>query len=96
MHAEQRARAQRELTSRGIERALFAHPFTVTWLTGFAPAPQLGPTPFAGGPALVWYAGGEFTLIAVDAYAAEVLSRPLSASALRLGAADDSGPNADE
>ena len=71
MHEEQRARAQRELTSKGIERALFAHPFTVTWLTGFAPAPQLGPTPFAGGPALVWYAGGEFTLIAVDAYAAE-------------------------
>jgi hypothetical protein len=32
----------------------------------------------------------------LDAYAAEVLSRAVSASALRLGAADDSGPNADE
>ena len=31
----------------------------------------------------------------LDAYAAEVLSRAVSASALRLGAIDDSGPNAD-
>jgi len=32
----------------------------------------------------------------LDAYAAEVLSRAVSASALRLGATDDSGPNVDE
>jgi hypothetical protein len=32
----------------------------------------------------------------LDAYAAEVLSRALSASAMRLGAIDDSGLNADE
>ena len=31
----------------------------------------------------------------LDAYAAEVLSRAVSASALRLGATDDSRPNAD-
>ena len=31
----------------------------------------------------------------LDAYAAEVLSRAISASALRLSAADDSGPNVD-
>jgi hypothetical protein len=31
----------------------------------------------------------------LDAYAAEVLSRALSASALRLGATDDNGPNVD-
>lgn len=31
----------------------------------------------------------------LDAYAAEVQSRPVSASAMRLGATDDSGPNAD-
>src|SRR5579884_1119350 len=71
MHAEQRTRAQQELGRRGVERALFAHPATVKWLTGFAPAPQLGGTPFAGGPALVWYAGGDFVLITVDAYADE-------------------------
>jgi hypothetical protein len=32
----------------------------------------------------------------LDAYAAEVLSRALNASAMRLGAIDDSGSNADE
>jgi hypothetical protein len=32
----------------------------------------------------------------LDAYAAEVLSRTVSASAMRLGATDDSGFNADE
>ncbi|MDQ6873376.1 MAG: DUF5681 domain-containing protein [Gemmatimonadota bacterium] len=32
----------------------------------------------------------------LDAYAAEVLSRAVSASAIRLGAIDDSGLNADE
>ncbi|HWZ06950.1 MAG TPA: DUF5681 domain-containing protein [Bradyrhizobium sp.] len=31
----------------------------------------------------------------LDAYAAEVLSRAVSASALRLGATDDNGPNVD-
>jgi hypothetical protein len=31
----------------------------------------------------------------LDAYAAEVLSRALSASAMRLGATDDNGPNVD-
>ena len=31
----------------------------------------------------------------LDAYAAEVLSRALSASALRLSATDDNGPNVD-
>lgn len=71
MHAEQRARAHKLLTDRHISRALFANPLSVTWLTGFAPPPQLGPTPFAGGPSLVWYEGGEFALIVVDAYADE-------------------------
>jgi Xaa-Pro aminopeptidase len=28
-----------------------------------------GPNPFAGGPPLVWYAGGEWTLIVLDGYA---------------------------
>ena len=31
---------------------------------------QLGPHPFGGGPALAWYAGGEWTLIVLDGYAA--------------------------
>jgi Xaa-Pro aminopeptidase len=69
MHAEQRERAKQTLSERGLSYALFANPLSVKWLTGFAPPPQLGPSFFAGGPALVWYAGGDFTLIVLDSYA---------------------------
>ena len=69
MHAEQRQRAHQLLQSRGIHRAIFAHPHSLTWLTGFAPPIQLGHNPFAGGPALLWYEEGHFTLIAVDGQA---------------------------
>lgn len=69
MHAEQRERAHRLLTARGVECALFASRASVLWLTGFAPPVNLGPIPFAGGPPLVWYAGGTFTLIVLDAHA---------------------------
>lgn len=69
MHEQQRQRAHDLLRARGIERALFASPASVTWLTGFAAPVQLGPNPFAGGPALAWYAGGEWTLIVLDGYA---------------------------
>jgi len=71
MHAEQRAHAHKTLTDHHINRALFANPLSVTWLTGFAPPPQLGPSPFAGGPSLVWYEGGDFVLIVVDTYASD-------------------------
>jgi Xaa-Pro dipeptidase len=69
MHKQQRQRAQDLLRARGIDYALFASPASVTWLTGFAPPIQLGPHPFAGGPPLVWYAGGEWTLIVLDGHA---------------------------
>ncbi len=49
MHEEQRQRAHDYLRAQGIERALFASPASVTWLTGFAPPVQLGANPFAGG-----------------------------------------------
>lgn len=71
MHAEQRARAGELLSARGVERALFASRASVLWLTGFAPPVNLGPPAFAGGPALVWYAGGDFTLIVMDSQAAQ-------------------------
>src|SRR5258706_14440857 len=70
MHAEQRQRAQAYLKEQGLDRALFASPASVTWLTGFAAPVQLGPHPFGGGPALAWYAGGEWTLIVLDRDAA--------------------------
>jgi Xaa-Pro dipeptidase len=71
MHQEQRQRAHAFLKTKGINRALFANPYSIKWLTGFAPAPQVGPNLFAGGPPLVWYEDGHFTLYIVDAYTAE-------------------------
>lgn len=72
MHQEQRQRAMDLLKSKGIERALFAKPDSIKWLTGFAPPVQVGPNFFAGGPPLVWYEADHFTLIVVNSYAAEV------------------------
>ena len=69
MHENQRARTRELLQTRGIHRALFAHPASVTWLTGFAAPVQLGANPFAGAPPLVWYDGERFSLIVVDAFA---------------------------
>jgi Xaa-Pro aminopeptidase len=78
MHTEQRQHAHDFLRSRGIERALFANPYSVTWLTGFAPPPQHGAGPFLGGPPLVWYDAAEgFTLIVTDFYDPAGLSLPI-------------------
>lgn len=71
MHAEQRERTQEHLKARGIERTLFANLASVKWLTGFFPPVQVGSSPFAGGPPLVWYEDGEFTLIVLDAQASD-------------------------
>ncbi len=37
----------------------------------FAPPVQVGSSPFAGGPSLVWYEGEQFTLIVLDSQAQE-------------------------
>jgi Xaa-Pro dipeptidase len=79
MHAVQRQRTRQLLDERGIATALFAHPHSVTWLTGFAPPVQIGRNLFAAGPALVYYAGGRFTLVVVDAWAE--LAAPFAAEA---------------
>lgn len=70
MHQEQRQQTKDLLTAQGINRALFAAPNSVKWLTGFALPVQVGPNFFAGGPPLVWYEAGHFTLLVVDSYAA--------------------------
>lgn len=72
MHQEQRARTQERLQFAGISQALFANYNSVRWLTGFAPPIQLGPNFFTGGPPLVWYEDGHFTLIIVDGVAQSV------------------------
>lgn len=72
MHQEQRDRTHNLLKSKKITRALFANPANVTWLTGFARPWRAGADLYAGGPALVWYEDGVFTLIVMDAQVAEV------------------------
>lgn len=67
-HAEQRQRAHELLKSRSIHRALFAHPHSVTWLTGFAPPVETGPSLFTAMPPLVWYEDGHYTLYVVNAW----------------------------
>ena len=69
MNHEQRQRVHDLLRARGVTRALFAHSDSVAWLTGFAPPMQLGSHLFAGGPPLLWYEDGQFTLFVVDAFA---------------------------
>lgn len=68
MHEQQRQKTADLLKSSGIDRALFAELDSVKWLTGFAPPIQLGWHHFAGGPALVWYESGQFTLIVLDVH----------------------------
>ena len=70
MHKEQRQRTRALLEGKGINRALFANFFSVKWLTGYNPPVQVGPGLFAGGPPLVWYEDGHFTLVVADVYAA--------------------------
>jgi Xaa-Pro aminopeptidase len=70
MHREQRQRAHEYLKSQDVERALFANPATVRWLTGFAPPIQVGTSIFAGGPPLLWHEDGRFTLIVMDSHVA--------------------------
>ena len=48
---------------------LLSNPHSLTWLTGYAPPIQTGPSPFEGGPALAWVAGGQVTLVLSDAEA---------------------------
>jgi Xaa-Pro dipeptidase len=57
------------LRSLGVEAALLSSPFTLTWLTGYAPPIQTGPSPFEGGPGLGWWRGGDLTLVLSDAEA---------------------------
>jgi Xaa-Pro aminopeptidase len=69
MHHIQRQQTHEYLRKQGIQHAVFANPHSVTWLTGFAPPVQVGTNLFSGGPALVWYEDGAFTLITLDGQA---------------------------
>lgn len=69
MHTEQRSQTLDLLKSRHLEHAIFAHPYSVTWLTGFAAPIGMGLNPFSGGAAFVWVEGQTFTLVVQDGYA---------------------------
>ena len=69
MHQEQRARLQEFLTSKGLGCALLAEAPNITWLTGYDPPFGFAAHLYAGGPPLVWYQGGDFTLIVLNAHA---------------------------
>jgi Xaa-Pro dipeptidase len=53
-----------------LSAALLSNPHTLTWLTGYAPPIETGPSPFEGGPALAWYREGQLVLILSDTEAA--------------------------
>ncbi len=63
MHQDNIARFQEHLMAQGIHMALLSSPSTITWLTGYAPPIQTGPSPFEGGPALACWQEGELTLV---------------------------------
>lgn len=69
MNQQNLDRFQDYLQANGIIAALLSSPFTLTWLTGYAPPIQTGLSPFEGGPALGWWREGELTLILSDAEA---------------------------
>ncbi len=72
MHAEQRQRTQDRLARAGLTRAIFTDIPSIKWLTGFNPPVQLGPNYFAGGPPLLWYNDGHFSLFVLDGQAGSV------------------------
>jgi Xaa-Pro aminopeptidase len=72
MHEEQRQRTRERLERASLSRALFADVNSIKWLTGFNPPVQLGSNFFLGGPPLLWYVDGHFTLIVLDGQADSV------------------------
>lgn len=60
------ARLQETLKEKGCPAALLTNPATITWLTGYAPPIQTGPSPFEGGAAIGLLLEGQFTLLLSD------------------------------
>ena len=66
MHPHSLERFVDLLRSRGLAAALLADPATITWLTGYAPPIETGPSPFEGSAVLAWWHAGELHLIVSD------------------------------
>lgn len=59
-------RLQETFREKGCPAAILTNPATLTWLTGYAPPIQTGPSPFEGGAAIgVWWEG-QLTLLLSD------------------------------
>jgi Xaa-Pro aminopeptidase len=84
MHELQRQQTHELLQSHRLQYALFTTLDSVKWLTGFAPPLEhLGqPHVFAGGPSLVWYEAGHYTLLVLANY--ESLGTPLKSADLDI------------
>jgi Xaa-Pro dipeptidase len=54
------------LRRQGFQAALITNPANITWLTGYAPFIETGPSPFEGGPALGWYHDGDLSIVVND------------------------------
>lgn len=63
MQHENLQRLGEVLRSQGVAGALLSNPSTLTWLTGYAPPIQFGPSPFEAGPALAWWTPEGVTLV---------------------------------
>jgi len=66
MHTENITKLAEFLQAQGLQAALLANPVNLTWLTGYAPPIQTGPSPFEGGPGLGWFHNREITLLLSD------------------------------
>jgi Xaa-Pro dipeptidase len=66
MHTENVTKLADYLRFQALQAVLLANPFNLTWLTGYAPPIQTGPSPFEGGPALGWFQNGELILLVSD------------------------------
>lgn len=59
-------RLQQWMNDQQLEGVLLSSPFNITWLTGYAPPIQTGPSPFEGGPALAWLREDRLVLLISD------------------------------
>ena len=66
MNPEALDRLHHFLREQDLSAILLTSPFNVTWLTGYAPPIQTGPSPFEGGPAAAWVCGDRVVLIVSD------------------------------
>lgn len=78
MNQQSLSRLRDHFQKQGIVAALLSNSANVTWLTGYSAPIQTGPSPFEGGPGLLWWHAGELTLLLVDSEA--VTGRTLGAN----------------